>query len=173
MSKNTASPKIEDLDSQEIDALIARLQEAIDYDLALSVEDTRLLLSIVLTFAAMQERLSDKDVTLHKLRKLVGMVSSSEKLSHLSNTGDDQKKPDTKSRRRKQKPKARKKIIPNKVHHSLDDLKKGDLCPACTIGKLYKYEPAQLLRITGHTPFTPTLHLSERLHCNHLRINHF
>jgi len=45
-------------------------------------------------------------------------------------------------------------------------LKKGDTCPDCPTGKLYKYEPAQLLRIKGQTPFTPELHLSERLRCN-------
>ena len=164
MSKSDKSPDIAQLSAEELDALMARLQEAIDYDLALSADDIRLLLSALLTLATMQVRISDKDITLHKLRKLLGMVQSSEKLSDLVDNGELKKRHKNDTRRKK--PKIRKKLPPKKIHHSLKDLKKGDLCPACSIGKLYKYEPAQLLRITGNTPFVPELHLSERLRCN-------
>ncbi|MGR5456303.1 IS66 family transposase, partial [Vibrio alfacsensis] len=52
------------------------------------------------------------------------------------------------------------------TQHSLDDLKKGDTCPDCQQGKLYKYDPATLLRITGQSPFVPEQHVMERLRCN-------
>ncbi|MBT4837727.1 MAG: transposase [Methylococcales bacterium] len=164
MSDNTDTPDISELSVEEIDALIGRLEEAIEFDLALSKSDIRLLINAVLTLASMQERLQDKDITLHKLRKLLGMVKSSERLNDLlkdiNADVNKNKKP------RQKKPRKKRTFIPPKVHHSLDDLKKGDACPACQQGKLYKYEPAQLLRITGHTPFTPEMHLSERLRCN-------
>jgi len=70
---------------------MVRLQEAIDFELALSTGDVRLLLSAVMTLASMQERLSSKDVTVHKLRKLLGMVQASEKLSHL--LGEEKREP--------------------------------------------------------------------------------
>ena len=74
--KKTESPDISELDTEELDALMVRLQEAIDFELALSTDDIRLLLSAVMTLASMQERLSSKDVTVHKLRKLLGMVQA-------------------------------------------------------------------------------------------------
>jgi hypothetical protein len=46
------------------------------------VSNLQNLLPIVLSFAHLHERLSERDITLHKLRKLAGIVRSSEKLSH-------------------------------------------------------------------------------------------
>ncbi len=83
MTKHEKQIPISELNSEALDALIIRAQEAIDNDLSLSTDDIRLLLNAVLTLATMQERLSNKDVTVHKLRKLLGMVQSSEKLNHL------------------------------------------------------------------------------------------
>lgn len=159
----TETPDISELSPEALDALIKRLEEAIEFDLALSADDIRLLLSALLTLATMQERLSDKDITLHKLRKLVGMVQSSEKLSDL--VGDQ---PPTNKHKvtRKKKTKKKKSPPPAKIFHALETHQKGDLCPACGVGTLYKYAPAQLLRVTGHSPFTPELHLSERVRCN-------
>jgi len=159
----SASPDVTELSPEELDGLVKRLEDAIEYDLALSGDDIRLLLSALLTLSTMQENLADKDITLHKLRKLVGMVKSSEKLNDLL----EGKPPTNKhSPKRRKKSKKKKTMVPAKVHHTLETLKKGDLCPECLQGKLYKYEPAQLLRVTGHSPFTPTLHLSERVRCN-------
>jgi len=163
MSNHPAPADIIELSTEELDALIVRLQEAIDYDLALSADDVRLLLNAVITLASMQERLSDKDITLHKLRKLLGMVKSSEKLSDLTDEAKPVGKPKIK---RKKKPKEKKRPPPTQIFHPLETLNKGELCPECAIGKLYKYEPAQLLRITGHSPFSAVLHLSERIRCN-------
>ncbi len=164
INKKSEPPSISDLDVEELDALMVRLQEAIEFELALSTDDIRLLLSAVMTLATMQERLSSKDVTVHKLRKLLGMVQASEKLSHL--LGEDKREPKKHKPLRTKKKATKKTIPPVKVHHKLDGLNKGDRCPECNIGTLYKYEPAQLLRITGHTPYTPERHLSERLRCN-------
>jgi hypothetical protein len=163
MADTTPSNDITQLSSEELDALISRAEEAIAYDLALSGEDVRLLLNAVMTLATMQERLSDKDITLHKLRKLLGMINASEKLGKLvKGTGSG----GTRKSRKKPKPNNTKQVKPKSIHHTLEEQSKGDRCPACETGTLYKYEPAQLLRITGQTPFVPELHLSERLRCN-------
>ena len=162
-SSKPDTPKISELSAAELDALIKRLEEAIEFDLALSNDDIRLLLSALLTLATMQDSLSNKKITLHKLRKLVGIVQSSEKLSDLVN----EKPPAHKHKiPRKKKPKKKNTVSPVKVHHKLNSLNKGETCPECEQGTVYRYEPAQLLRITGHSPFTPELHLSERLRCN-------
>ena len=77
------SPTILTLDNHALDALVARVTEAKDHGLALSAEDTKLLLDALMTLASLQERLNDKDITLHKLRKLLGIVRSSEKLRNV------------------------------------------------------------------------------------------
>ena len=167
--KKTSPSNFTEISAEELDGLTARLEEAVAYDLTLTQEDIVLLLKAVKTLVAMQSRLSDKDVTVHKLRKLVGMVQSSEKLSHL--LGEDNR-----GKKKKRKPKrnppsdkkgGNKKALPaRKQFHAHQSLQKGQRCPECESGTLYKYEPAQLLRITGHTPYTPELHVSERLRCN-------
>ena len=78
-----------DLNDEALEALVARVTDAQEHGLALSQADTQLLIDALITLAALQERLSDKDVTLHKLRKLLGLVASSEKLSALVTQDQD------------------------------------------------------------------------------------
>ncbi|VAW64641.1 hypothetical protein MNBD_GAMMA10-529 [hydrothermal vent metagenome] len=164
MTKALHKPAIKDLDLKALDALIGRVTEAKEHDLALSADDCQLLLDALLTLVSMQERLGSKDITIAKLRKLTGIVASSETLTGQltrSSNAKDQKKS------RKNKPKTPKtKLKPEVKHHSLDGLSKGDECPECETGKLYKYDPATLLRITGQSPFVPEQHVMERLRCN-------
>ena len=63
-----------ELSQSELDGLIERVSEAAEHDLALCGEDLRLLLGALLMLTELQQRLSDQDITLHKLRKLAGIV---------------------------------------------------------------------------------------------------
>ena len=152
--------KIEEIDGNALDALIERLNEAKKYELTLSAEDIELLLSALATLATLQDRLTSNDVTIHKLRKLLGMVSSSEKLSALL------KQPAKSKPKRKKPAKPAARVKPEVVHHHHETLSKGDRCHCCEKGTLSKYEPATLLRITGNSPYQATQHISERLRCN-------
>ncbi|AJR08802.1 hypothetical protein H744_2c2138 [Photobacterium gaetbulicola Gung47] len=116
-----------DIDSEELDGLIQRVQEAKEHDLALSPEDCQILLKALKTLAALQERLSDNDITLHKLRKLVGMVRSSETMDTL--LGQKGKGSQKRPRPRATKPNTQ--VKPKITQHKLDDLSKGDRCPEC------------------------------------------
>jgi hypothetical protein len=69
-----------DIDGKALEALITRVVEAKENNLALSPEDYQLLLDALLTLATTQTRLANDDVTVHKLRKLLGIEKSSEKL---------------------------------------------------------------------------------------------
>lgn len=153
------SDNIKDIDPIELDALIVRVKEAKKHKLALGPEDCQLLLDALLTLAAMHERLADNDVTINKLKKLVGMIQSSETLGEQLKAG----KPKKQSRRQKPKAPA---VKPKVVQHKIEHICKGDVCPECGKGKVYKYEPATLLRITGQSPFVPEQHVMERLRCN-------
>ena len=172
---------IEDIDIQALDALIERLQQAKTYELTLKPADIELLITALLTLSHLQDKLSDQDITVHKLRKLAGIISSSERLKDLlpANSIDDEKsEADQKSKEgddnktnRKKKPKPKKKpftpVIPEQIYHPLSsDFSKGMRCPECEIGTLSKYEPAVMLRITGHSPYEVKRHIMERLRCN-------
>lgn len=152
-----------DIDGDALEALIARVTQAKDNHLALSPEDCQLLLDALVTLASMQDRLANHDVTVHKLRKLLGIEKSSEKRA------DVIKQPNATPKKKKTKNHSDEGFTPVKprvVMHSLQDIKKGDTCPECLTGKVYKTEPGSLLRITGHSPFTPEQHVMERFRCN-------
>ena len=155
---------IKEISEKELDALIKRLEEAIENDLSITKEDMKLWFEIGMSFAYFQEQLSDNKVTLHKLKKLAGIVSSSEKLKKISGTEESEK---PKKLEREKKPEKEKKVVEHKVcHHKLEGLAKGDVCPKCEKGKLYKYEPAVTVRISGNSPLVSTQHIRERLRCN-------
>ena len=152
-----------DIDGEALEALITRVTEAKDNNLALSPQDCQLLLDALLTLASMQDRLANHDVTVHKLRKLLGIEKSSEKRADVSKK--------TKATLKNKKPKNNSDegftpVKPRVVIHPLQDIKKGDNCPECLTGKVYKTDPGSLLRITGQSPFTPEQHVMERFRCN-------
>jgi len=72
-----------DIDNDALDALIERVTEAKEHELALSPDDCQLLLNALMTLANLQENIASKDVTIYKLKKLVGIIKSSEKLGAL------------------------------------------------------------------------------------------
>lgn len=163
-----------ELSEEQLDGLMQRIREARDHKLALSGDDYDVLMSAMLMLANMQERLQNNDLTLTKLKKLLGMVNSSEKLDKLRPDATDESqnaKParpkgshgrKSKNKRRTGNPP----IKPTVHHHSVEGLSKGDSCPVCSLGKVYKYNPATLLRITAHSPFTREQHVIEQLRCN-------
>lgn len=198
----SGTPSFAVFSEAELDALIERVEAAKVHNLALSAADYQLLLDVVLTLANMQERLSHNDLTIAKLRKLLGMVRSSEKLKDLqgkggvggtgtdagaTGNGTDASGSDTDtsgdtgngtgetgqgsgpkdSRKSNRKPKSKpSRPEPTVEHHGFEDMGKGDVCPACNTGKLYKYQPAQFVRITGHSPYSIERHVREQLRCN-------
>ncbi|EPJ48880.1 MAG: transposase [Osedax symbiont Rs1] len=153
-----------DINTQALDALIQRVSEAKEHNLALTPEDCQLLIDALLTLASMQENLASNSITIHKLKKLVGMVKSSEKLRSSLAQSNAKKSKKKKKGNKSDSPVAT--IKPVVVHHPLADMAKGDDCPECDRGKLYKYEPATLLRIIGQSPFQSEQHVMERLRCN-------
>ena len=157
---------ITELSAEELDALIERVKEAGEHGLALSGEDVQLLLSALVMLAELQQRLADGDITLQKLRKLAGIVTSSEKLSAVlpaASATTRKKVKKTPSGEGQQRPE---RVIHERCTHALDGLAKGQRCPECERGTLYKYDPALVLRISGQTPLISTQHILERLRCN-------
>jgi hypothetical protein len=165
-----SSKPFNDVDEAKLDALIERVNNAIEHNLSLSLEDMQLLLNAIMTLANLQERMADSDITLRKLRKLAGIVKASEKLKDIS-----PKKPSSSGKKRNRKRSKKnnkatstgeKPVEHQRCHHKIDAYDKGQICPECAIGKLYKYEPASRFRISGQSPLLCTLHILDRLRCN-------
>ena len=176
-----SSTRFADMSEGELDALIDRIEQAKTHSLALSAADYELLLGAILMLANVQERLEGNDLSIHKLRKLLGMVRSSEKLRDLLPGSDTEKEEgsdaDSKTGKpgsgkggrpgKKNKPKKKPTPARPQTHeHPLEGMSKGDRCPSCGAGKLYKYQPAVLLRVVGHAPFSSHRHLAQQMRCN-------
>lgn len=156
---------VTELTEAELDALIERVTHAIEHELSLSIADLRLLLNALVMLTQLQDRLADHDVTLHKLRKLAGIVKKSEQLKDIVPKATTETEP--KRRRRKKPPTSdNAAVVHERCHHKIEGFEKGQVCPECEKGKLYKYEPAVRLRISGQTPLIRTEHILERLRCN-------
>lgn len=158
--------ELKTLSEAELDALTGRVEQAITDQLALSVADMQLLLSALQMLVEFQGKLTDRDVTLHKLRKLAGIVHSSERFKRAA------EKPAAKAAQRTAPRAASSQTVPTepvvheRCHHAIEGVKKGDPCPECARGKLYKYDPAVVLRVRGQAPLVSTQHILERLRCN-------
>ena len=158
-------PDIIEIDREALSGLITRIEAAIEYDLALTVDDMKLLLSAITTLCTLQSKIEQDDVTLNKLRKLLGIMKQSEQRRKSMGSKSSGSNGSNRGKNQKQ----RKKKIPSKpnlVHHHMQDHHKGEPCPACQLGKLYKFDPANLLRITGHARYEATHHIVEQLRCN-------
>jgi len=159
------TPPVTELSAAELDGLIERVQQAAQHGLALSAEDLQLLLNALLMLAQLQTELAEQDLTLHKLRKLAGIVTGSEKLKHLAPGRASSPPAPRPPAQRTPKPPATP-VVHARCTHCLNELEKGQRCPDCDRGTLYNYTPAVVLRISGQTPLKSTQHLLERLRCN-------
>ena len=186
--KDIKDIKVNELTEKEADDLIGRTEDAINIGLCLEDEDLIVLLDAFKTCLHLQEKVKNNDLTILKLKKLLGMVKSSEKKSTLTdvsndvanstdnkdlpsdkqepNADKDSDKKQNKKKKRNQNKTDFPQKKPNVVHHKHKKLAKGQQCPECLNGRLYKYLPSQFTRITGHSPFTATIHVSERFKCN-------
>jgi transposase len=54
----------------------------------------------------------------------------------------------------------------NKMSHSHESLTRGDLCPACEVGKVYPLDPGVFIQFVGQSPIQCTVHELEKLRCN-------
>lgn len=164
------------LSPAQLDALIDRIKQAQEHQLALSPEDLQLILNSLLSLITMQHELASQSITVKKLRKLAGIVNADERLSKLLGQANSETESApselAKHKKNRSKPaKPRTKSKPHQPvtieHHKLCEAQKNMICMACGIGTLRRYHPAEFIRISAHSPYEVTKHVLERLRCNH------
>lgn len=162
---------IKDVSQKEIDALIDRLQAAIDHDLSVEKDDLILLMQLVETLTHLQDKMNEKDMTLIKLKRLLGMLPKSEKRKRdgSNNSGDGQPRNQSSTKQKKKK-RGKGGRGPTKnppVEHHKHQMKNGDACPECHgMGRVYPLAPQELVRVSAHEPLEGTKHVIEQCRCN-------
>jgi hypothetical protein len=182
------TPKLLDLNIQELEELIARARSE-----RLLEEDCAKLEALIRTLAWLQRELAQKDVTLARLRRLFGMgktektatVVGKDAQAKAEGEGDERSEgaqgegenpKDTADSKEQKTPDAKPKghgrngaaayTGAEHVEVPHDSLKPGDRCPACT-GKVYRlHDPRCLVRIVGQAPLMATVYELETLRCN-------
>lgn len=117
-----------ELTEAELDGLIERVTHAIEHELSLSIQDMRLLLNALVMLTQLQDRLADHDITLHKLRKLAGIVKKSEQLKDIvpeAATEAVQKR----RRRKKPTPGTDEIVVHERCQHKIEGVEEGQRCP--------------------------------------------
>lgn len=156
------SDKVIEVSIDEMDALIERMESNLTDGLSPEPDDVRLILQILRQFATMQQKLEGSSYLKERYLKLMGLVSASESQKALLN-----KSVSSKNNPRKKKARTEMTPIPPKIcHHKLTGLEKGQTCPECEQGRVYKTEPASFIRITGQAPLVAEKHIMEQLRCN-------
>ena len=153
---------ISEITVQEMDALIARMESVLADGLSPEPDDVRLILQILRQFMTMQHKLEGSAYLKERYLKLMGLVSSSESRGVL-----DPAAPPRSRKARKTKSSAASQLPPPKVcRHAIEGLEKGQPCPECEKGRLYKHEPASFIRIVGQPPLASENHILEQLRCH-------
>jgi hypothetical protein len=153
------SDPVTEITVQAMDALIARMESVLADGLSPEPDDVRLILQILRQFMTMQHKLEGSAYLKERYLKLMGLLPSSEAKAAL-NPGEPRK-----GKPRKKKPRAPDKA-PTICHHRIEGLEKGQLCPLCEQGRLYKHEPASFIRVVGQPPLSSERHILEQLRCN-------
>src|SRR6056300_1640590 len=77
------------LNHEQAQALFNRAEDAVTYGMALDKKDGKTLIEMGKSYAHLQEQLEANELTIKKLRKLLGMEPSSEKHSGKKPRDDD------------------------------------------------------------------------------------
>ncbi len=173
--------KFREISHQDVDAILNRVEAAVSTDGKVSPDDLRLLLDVFKSYLHLHERLERNDLTIQRLRKLLGMVSASEKSSSITPEAEENQDSENNASQAEDAKDADKLNSKGRPHgkqsaedfeeakteyHPHTELHRGDACPECYEGKLYKFDPATFVRITGHAPLQVTIHVMEQLRCN-------
>ena len=160
------SPKRIDLDLEQVDALLKRVETG-----TLQPEDYQTIKAMVETIHLLSQAVDEKAASIRRLLRML-FGDRTEKLEKVLNKQNNRsgEKPHQGT---SEKPKghgrkaadeytgAKKMDVPH------EDLKSGDRCPSCQKGKVYEMKiPEVVVRITGKAPLQATVYRMQRLRCN-------
>jgi len=153
-------PKRIDLSASEAEALLERLAEG-----KLGSEDYEMLGSMVRSWLWLSGVVQDAKVSIQELKKLIFGAKSEKTRKVLKQAGKQ-----TSTSKKKVKGHGRNGSDSYtgaaRICLTCDQVRPGDRCPTCGKGKLYAYEPGEIVCIRGQAPLHATVYEQERLRCN-------
>jgi len=163
MRKN---PERLEIDMAELDALLARVKEA------LGEEDEKKLRQTIETLEYLLHLVESKGTTINRLRQILFGSSTEKTRDVLGDEAEaeekvkDQKQASETKRKGHGRLGAKAYTGADKIEVAHESLAPGDPCPKCDKGKLYKQrEPGVLVRIVGQAPLAATVFELEKLRC--------
>jgi transposase len=163
------SPKRIDLDLEQVDALLKRVETN-----TLLPEDYQTIKAMVETIHLLSQAVDEKAASIRRLLKML-FGDRTEKLEKVLNkeTNPSPERSSEDTTGKSEKPKGHGRIAADeytgaeKVDVPHADLKSRDRCPSCQKGKVYEMRnPEVAVRITGKTPLQGTVYRMQRLRCN-------
>jgi transposase len=178
------------LSERDVDALLTKLRAPSKHDL--TDEDASRLLGIVETWAHLVELAASKSTSIREIRRILGLKSSSRQTSNTSEpdtVDSEQTATDTETEQSKAEtpdgqPSEEDSTAGHghnrdahgrrsagafgsleQAYHPHTSLHAGDPCPACTDGRVYKYQPSEFTSVSGRSPLVATRHTVESLQC--------
>ncbi len=157
-----SEPNRIDLSASEAEALLKRLAEE-----KLGPEDYKILGAMVKSWLWLSGVVQDAKVSIQELKKLIFGAKSEKtrKVLKQKTTGKQTLTP-------KKKSKGHGRNGPNaytgakRICLKCMNVSPGDRCPECGKGKLYAYEPGEIVCIRGQAPLHATVYEQEKLRCN-------
>ena len=164
------TPKQIDLNLDEVDALLKRVETGILQD-----GDYQIIKAMVETIQLLSQSVDQKAASIRRLLRML-FGDRTEKLEKVINEKDQSAKPKEPSEDKtgkKDKPKghgrkpAAEYTGAEKVDVAHEDLRPSDRCPGCLKGKVYELKvPETVVRFTGKAPIDATVYQMQRLRCN-------
>lgn len=166
-------PKRVEMTKEELDSFFERLDRDV-----LTDDDRKQIREIMTAVVWMAGKLEDKELSIKRLQRLFGIKTErAAKLfgagtGGLAATSDSTSTPAPPERNRtRDKRPAGKNAADDypgaeRIPHSHETLKKGDVCPLCGSGTLYHYGTGTVLRLKGQPPVVAVIHEPEQLRCS-------
>ena len=178
-------PEIFEVDSTQLDAVLRRVQQALDE------KDATLIRRLFESYLYVADLVEDKNTTIRRLRQLffgartektkavVGSPSTKSDATVPSSTAAAAEKAGAESAPDESKATTTKPAGPGhgrngaaayagagRIEVSHPSLQAGDPCPSCGQGTVYDKAPGVMVRITGQPPLTATIYELQKLRCH-------
>ena len=179
------APEIFEVDSTQLDAVLRRVQQALDE------KDATLIRRLFESYLYVADLVEDKNTTIRRLRQLffgartektkavVGSPSTKSDATVPSSTAAAAEKASAESAPDESKATTTKPAGPGhgrngaaayagagRIEVSHPSLQAGDPCPSCGQGTVYDKAPGVMVRITGQPPLTATIYELQKLRCH-------
>ena len=157
-------PKRIEMSESEAGALLQRLDEG-----RLSSKDYELLAVVLKSWLWLSSVVKNNRISIKELQKLIFGAKTEKTRKVLKQKTEKQT---TKSDEPEKKPKGHGRngsdayTGADRICIACLTVSKGDRCPDCQKGKLYRYDPSEIVCISGQAPIHATVYELERLRCN-------